>query len=152
VKAYKYSWTRRYGVDPQVAGEIIQRAGSADAVLVAAADPACPLHSLFEWDDSVAAVRYRLIQAREMIGSLRVEIVQPDKRVEHVAAFVNKVDKTGYVPVLEATSEQLTAAEKRFWAEASRFKAKWKGLQLARSIIEAINDTGQSVARRAKRG
>lgn len=41
-------------------------------VLDTARDPEHPLHSHFEWRDDVAAEKYRLDQARELIRSVRV--------------------------------------------------------------------------------
>jgi hypothetical protein len=43
-----------------------------ELVLTEARKPDHPLHSRFEWDDSVAAERWRLEQAHRLITSLRV--------------------------------------------------------------------------------
>ncbi|HAZ61006.1 MAG TPA: hypothetical protein DCY89_05470 [Gammaproteobacteria bacterium] len=40
-------------------------------VVEAATDPESPLHDAFDWDDSAAAHKYRLVQARSMIRSVR---------------------------------------------------------------------------------
>ena len=45
----------------------------AKAVLVLAANPDNVLHSYFEWDDTVAAGRYRLEQARDLIRTVTVK-------------------------------------------------------------------------------
>jgi hypothetical protein len=45
---------------------------TAHIVLDEARDPAHPLHGRFTWDDSVAAERYRLSQARELIRTVKV--------------------------------------------------------------------------------
>ena len=47
---------------------------SPEVVLMAASDPASPLHKHFEWDDERAGAAYRIEQARELIRSVRVEI------------------------------------------------------------------------------
>jgi hypothetical protein len=47
---------------------------SPHAVLDAASDPRHPLHSAFDWDDSEAAAKWRLEQARTLIRSVRVVI------------------------------------------------------------------------------
>jgi hypothetical protein len=59
-------------------------------VLDTARDTAHQLHPLFEWDDSIAAEKYRLMQAGQVIA--RVKIVFPDK--EGGQAKVNR-----YIPV-----------------------------------------------------
>lgn len=41
-------------------------------VLDEARDPAHPLHSRFEWDDSIAAERWRVHQAHELIQSVKI--------------------------------------------------------------------------------
>lgn len=51
-----------------------------------ARDPAHPLHSRFEWDDSEAAEKYRRVQARKLIGIARVTYAEgsettPEKSV-----------------------------------------------------------------------
>jgi len=45
---------------------------TAPLVVAEARDPEHPLHSRFEWDDSVAGERYREVQARELIRSQRI--------------------------------------------------------------------------------
>ena len=47
-----------------------------DDVVDEASDPASPLHSYFEWDDSEAAARFRLIQAAGLIRSVKVRVTR----------------------------------------------------------------------------
>lgn len=49
------------------------------AVVKAARSPKSPLHNRFEWDDSVAGEKYRLIQAGDLIREQRVEYAR-DRR------------------------------------------------------------------------
>ena len=44
-------------------------------VIRAAENPAHPLHGHFTWDDTEAARKYRIIEAEELIRSVRVEIL-----------------------------------------------------------------------------
>ena len=44
------------------------------AVVDAARDEKSPLHGAFEWDDTEAAQKYRLLQAQSLIRSFKVEI------------------------------------------------------------------------------
>lgn len=48
------------------------------ALLDAARNPASPLHNLFEWDDSIAAERYRLAQAGALFRRVRLHVVRVD--------------------------------------------------------------------------
>lgn len=65
------------------------------AVVDAARPEDSPLHGAFCWDDGVAAEKYRLIQAQELIRSFRVEIERDGKPVE-VPVFLNiSTDREG---------------------------------------------------------
>lgn len=148
---YKYSWTRGYAVDAQVVGEIVEKLPqrTADELLKAASSSRSPLHSQFEWDDTRAAQQYRLVQARVMISSLRVEVVSLDHKVQQVTAFVRNADRTGsYVPTLEADADDLSDAELRCWQQMKAFRERWKGLGFARAVIDAIQAVDRSASRR----
>lgn len=148
MKKYVYQWTRRHPCDPQVAGEIVQRCRSDQALLEEAAHASSPLHGCFDWDNTVAGDSWRLQQARTLKNSLQVRIVNVKGKVEHITAFISKLDKSGYVPVLEASDAELTAAEQRCWREAQRFRARFKALQFARPIIAAIDQQALRVERK----
>ena len=45
------------------------------AVVQEAADPKSPLHSWFTWDDELAAQKRRLDEARELIRTVRMEVI-----------------------------------------------------------------------------
>lgn len=44
------------------------------AFVDAAEDPASPLHSLFEWDDTSEARHWREHRARQIIGRVKIEV------------------------------------------------------------------------------
>lgn len=46
-----------------------------EQVVEAAREKDSPLHSRFEWDDSLAAVEYRKVQARQIIASYKIHVV-----------------------------------------------------------------------------
>jgi hypothetical protein len=145
---YVYSWSRRYPVDAQVAGEIIQKAKTAEALLEGASITSSPLHACFNWDDTVAANEYRLIQARVMINSIRVEVVNGDAKPHHVVAFIASADRVGYIQTLEADDESLSAAELRCWQQMKAFRERWKSLQFARGVVEQIQEVERRVSRK----
>lgn len=92
----RYEWrpgSRFSHLDPQVVGEELDRierergALTAEVVVEEAADPSSPLHPAFEWNDSAAAHRYRLEQARALMRSLIVRVYIPAReRSEPVRA------------------------------------------------------------------
>ncbi len=64
--------------------------------------PKSPLHSRFEWDDEIAGPKYRLVQAAELIRTVRVTfLASPEGEPEFVRAFVNVPSPDGnrYEPV-----------------------------------------------------
>lgn len=74
-------YTRRAGyhikVDPQVVGDALEKIReknggtlTPDAVVTASKPKAAPLHSEFEWDDSVAGHQWRINQARQIVRSV----------------------------------------------------------------------------------
>jgi hypothetical protein len=112
-----YTWrpNTRTSVDAQTVGEALEGlAGNGllhpPAIVEAAKPASSPLHSLFEWDDAVAGAAYRVVQARNVVQALEVEIVTREGEVrENVRAFVNIVTKTGdqgYVGMLWAASDK----------------------------------------------
>ena len=47
-------------------------------VVDVARDPKHPLHPRFEWDDTVAGEKYRVHQARQLIRSVRIRVIDED--------------------------------------------------------------------------
>jgi hypothetical protein len=153
-RGYRYAWTKRYGVSPQVVGEIVERFPSNTAVNLVkeASRRASPLHKLFEWNNSRAAQQYRLIQARVMIASLRVEVVDVGGKVRNITAFVGSADRAGgFSPILEADDDELDAAEAQCFRQMLAFKSRWKGLQFARLVTSAIDATSATATRRKRK-
>ncbi len=66
-----------------------------DSVVRAAASPASPLHGYFTWADTEAARAWRLHQARNLIASVRVQMVGPVEPQEPVRAWVSVLTDTG---------------------------------------------------------
>jgi hypothetical protein len=61
---------------------------SPETVLEKAKPKASPIHDFFEWDDSLAGEKYRLWQARYLIGRIEI-IIQTEEGEEQVRAFHN---------------------------------------------------------------
>lgn len=98
----QYKWKRspKGKVDAQVAGEHIEeikekRGGITPQLLVIEAKKKrSPLHNCFEWDNSVAAEQYRIVQAREILRYL-VVIIEPETEDEeeiYVRGFIAPLD------------------------------------------------------------
>ena len=63
---------------------------TAKELLDASRDENAPLHPCYEWNDSIAAENYRLVQSGQIIRSIEVVIVKNDEPVK-TRGFVNVV-------------------------------------------------------------
>ena len=96
----QFEWDGRYRragqVDANAAGEALvqltQDFGEflePEAVIEKAKPKRSPLHSGFEWDDTLAALEHRKHQARDMLKSLRVIVVNDSGQEEPKRVFLN---------------------------------------------------------------
>lgn len=101
--------------DPRVIERLQQLAAenggqlTPDAVVADAKKKASPLHRYFDWDDKVAAMKWRREQARQLIRSVRVEVEQQEIKVRAIG-YVQDPDKDsadqGYVPTVTLKSDR----------------------------------------------
>lgn len=111
---YQWKSEARLKIDPQVAGEELERIrtwdnGRLDAksVVEVSRDPGAPLHPAFEWDDAKAAEGFRVEQAKYMI---RMIVVSPEPEKEEakpIRAFVSVVrdEDRSYTSVSHAMAD-----------------------------------------------
>jgi len=62
---------------------------TAPLVVESATPEDSPLHAHFNWDDAEAAHQHRLSQARQMIRSEKLHIVQDDPKSQRVRAWIH---------------------------------------------------------------
>jgi hypothetical protein len=102
-----------------------------DLVLHEASQETHPLHRYFEWDDSQAAAKFRLVQAAELIRSVKITIERsPASEPLRVRAWVSKADLVQdgpgeYLPVetvamTDIYRQQWFASLKRDWERLKR--------------------------------
>lgn len=125
-------------------------------VVDAARDPASPLHSHFTWDDSEAAEKYRLMQARTLIRTVKLEITIRDVPLS-VVGYVRDPEadaKTaGYRNVAQLRTEE-DAARAAIVDEMKRVSnavRRAKGLAIVLGVtedIEQIDALARSVSDR----
>lgn len=107
-------------VSPQEAKEELERLAeknggrlTPDAVVESAKSKKSPLHGYFDWDDSTAARSYRIIQARELIRSIRVEVRTPEMQTKTVPFFVRDpaipTTEQGYLSISRVKSSESMA-------------------------------------------
>lgn len=64
-----------------------------------ASDPGHELHDRFVWDDSIAASRYRLLQAQGLIRSVKITVQStPESQPVSVRAFISDTEIHGEQP------------------------------------------------------
>lgn len=108
-------------------------------VLLAAEDEESELHKCFEWDDSIAAGKYRLSQARQIIQFLvvKTETVSEPVRVYQITSERNVYQPTKlflqqpdeYAILLNRAKDELKAIRKRY-----------KQISELESVFEAIDE------------
>lgn len=129
--------------------DIVKPSGelSAHDVLDDARDPSSPLHSRFEWDDSVAGEEYRLGQARDLIRRVKVTII-PAKKSEPiiVRAYIAKKDVDAgstsgtYLPIEQVAgkTQYEIDVQARMRKDLEQLSRKYKDHELLFSIAEEI--------------
>lgn len=76
------------------------------AVVEAAKDPDSPLHQFFEWDDTEAALQFRLEQARKLITRVRIRIEEPESLMWNVRIKQSDgSERRGYVTTARAKAD-----------------------------------------------
>ena len=132
--------------DAQKVAEEIMEIGSdvkPEQIVERAKDEDSELHKCFEWDDTIAAEKYRIVQARRVVRFLVIkEESKPVDRPE-VRYFVksDKSHESGYKPTqmvvkVDTEYEKLLA---QAYAELQAFKKKYHMLEELREIFELID-------------
>lgn len=108
-------------------------------VLALAMDETTELHKCFEWDDSAAAQKYRLGQARDIIRSF--VIVREDKKDEPIRAFQITTQTNVYQPtrLFLQDKDEYSALLSRAKQELQAFKKRYSTLCELESVFEEID-------------
>ena len=109
-------------VDPQA---VVNESRSEDA----------PLHKLFEWDDTIAAEKYRISQARFIIRNITVQ----EEEETPVRQFVH-ASSQGYVTIHTAMrdEEMRDALLTQALNDMETFRAKYRALTALAEVIDAM--------------
>lgn len=163
---YEWKSGRSFPVDPSVVGKavdrIVKKQGTCapSSLVDTARKEASPLHPLFEWRDDVAAEKHRVSQARIVLSSLRVVVIEGDTRkqppaflsvnVRHTATDAETPDDSGhYAPIREvrrdldmrATAVNREWAQIKGWLERTAWIEEFAALRDAMPIVEAALKT-----------
>jgi flagellar motility protein MotE (MotC chaperone) len=146
-----YYWRvgARIKLDPQKAGEHLLRLTtrhngslSAGQVLEEGRDPDNFFNTHFEWDDSAAAEKHRLDQARQLLNCI-VMVDEAKKIVEPTRVFVSlkTIERQAYIPLMTImTDPKLRQATlDQALRELERFKEKYRHLKELADIFAALD-------------
>lgn len=144
-----YKWKINLPVSAEVAerelSRILDEHGSLDPAVIVEQSRAedAPLHSLFEWDDRIAAEKYRETQARFIIRNL----IQEDDGAAPIRTFVHAADR-GYTSLTKALNnvdhrEALLAQAK---ADMDTFCAKYRQLVELTAVVDEMTEWRQRYA------
>ena len=96
----KYMWRDGYGYGgkekAQIVGEVLEHIENRDgevtskSFLEESRPENSPTHSMFEWDDNIAAEKYRLNQSSKIIGQLTFEIIYEQNETTELEIEVKK--------------------------------------------------------------
>lgn len=114
------------------------------SVVDAARPKSHPLHSRFEWNDKVAGERYREVQARDLIQSVKITYKRGDT-LQQTRGFVSvqREDGYAYVPTEEVVEDEVLTeivrrAMEREWRQLkSRYGHFVEFVELVRKEVEA---------------
>lgn len=149
----RYHWGKKHhGVKAQIAGEEIDRIQQRDGVVTKetlldeSRPEEAPLHPAFEWDDTKAAEKYRLTQAKSIINDIVVEVIRTgEDEPKKVPAFVNVVkglqNNAQYLSVDVAMSDEdhRKAVLENAKSEFNAFKRKYSNLTELAGVFAEID-------------
>ena len=170
----KYSWKSGYNykksadVVGKVLTEIEERDGSvtSKSFLEYSRPEDSETHDMFEWDDTIAAEKYRLAQSGRIINQLQIEVVYSEdssprdvevevnrtERFKRVSAFVNVVPKTVkgsavFTNTLSALKDENKRVQvlKNALSELESFKQRYESLEELSGVFTAIKDLKATV-------
>ena len=112
-------------------------------VVEAAKSRKSPLHKLFEWNDSKAAGKYRLVQARYLIGAV-ITIRHIKQKEIRTRLYVKDIDDRGasvYRDIDSALADKESRARvlDRAIAELESFRLKYAHLSELAAIFKALD-------------
>lgn len=134
-------------VDAQTAGDELERiyderGDLSPAAIVDESRPeSAPLHPCFEWNDALAAEKYREAQAQHIVRSIVAVCERGDAEPIEARAFVAVGDGGGYKPisVVINTPEQYDALLGTALRELEAFRRKYSALERLRPVFSAID-------------
>ena len=114
---------------------------TSEQVLTLAKDPGTELHKCFEWDDSVAAEKWRLEQARQVCRSFVVQIETEKTKPTVYRLVQHDSEDRVYRPVTFTVrnEDMYSSLLKQAKDELAAFKRRYKSITELETVIEEID-------------
>lgn len=133
------------GIDAQTVADEISEIGeavTAEQIVDRAKDETCELHKCFTWDNDIAAEKYRIIEARQLVRHL-VREESPDAKNDTppLRVFYKTNNGEGYKHIertIIKREDEYQALLARAMMELRAFKAKYSMLEELREILDLI--------------
>ena len=112
----------------------LEKAGriTAPAVLDAARPASSPIHDCFDWNDSEAAEKWRLEQARELIRRVKIELVYQEVSVRTVKYVADPARNDGYTDIVKARAPSLSEIMSAEWRNVLALAQRAQSIATAR--------------------
>ena len=105
---------------------------TAHAVLDAARPASSPIHDCFDWNDSEAAEKWRLEQARELIRRVKIELVYQEVSVRTVKYVADPASSDGYTDIVKAREPSLSEIMSAEWRNVLALAKRAQSIATAR--------------------
>ena len=136
----------RFGADAQRCYEEIMEicddieSASPQAILEKARDETTELHKCFTWDDSIAAEKWRINEARLVTRQLVIKEVEVPKDRPEIRLFYKTDNESGYKPthIIVQQEDEYKQLLARAYSELRAFKRKYSMLKELQEIFELI--------------
>lgn len=142
--AYQWKTPGFFKVDAQTAGAELDRIyrehGCIDpeTVVNESRNKSAPLHPLFEWDDKVAAERWRENQARVIIANVAI-VGEPNDDI-YTRAFVHVEDTYQPISVVLESADKTEELLQQAMRELRTFENKYRELSALAPVFTAITE------------
>ena len=143
----EYSWSIKGifdDMDATKVGEELELLGDnilPGRVVEVAKNENSEMHNYFEWDDTIAGEKYRIIQAGRIVQNLKVTIVKSEiAEPIHVRAFVNTKRNTGYknIEAVISNVDEYALLLSKAYKELTTIKEKYQQLEEIQELLKDI--------------
>lgn len=150
MSAYKWTSGARCAVDANIAGAVCEQLEergelTAERLVDVSRPEDAPLHRAFEWNDAIAAEKFRVTQAGYIIRSLVVVVEAADEARPIRAYFTTEVKRYENINVIMQSEDKRRKLLQTAKRELEAFKAKYKALTELNKVFEAIDTVAEAV-------